>query len=189
MQTWTNQNINQTTKFNTWCRADRWDEGRCALCLPHLPTPVIQPSGGRQREPLPFSAAPDEIKGMNRQRNWESCSTNPPTQSAATTKALWQGLEAEQYNHSLILANPARVLLIWVLCSKAPQWQKTAEQALLLFFTSLEFILLNRRDSRLLLLQSGLVTPRSMLDECTWVIKGTVVQSKSFVNCSFWRWS
>lgn len=123
MQTWTNQNINQTTKFNTWCRADRWDEGRCALCLP----------------PLPFSAAPDEIKGMNRQRNWESCSTNPPTQSAATTKALWQELEAEQYNHSLILANPAGVHLIWVLCSKAPQWQKTEEQPLLLFFTSLEF--------------------------------------------------
>lgn len=78
---------NQTLKFNTWYRADWWDEGRCALCLPHLSTPVIQPSDGRQREPLPLPAVPDEIKGLNRQRNWESCSTNPPTQSAETTKS------------------------------------------------------------------------------------------------------
>lgn len=63
VQTWTNQNIAQTTKSNTWCGADRWAEGRCALCLPHLPAPVTQPSDDRPREPLPFSAAPDEIKG------------------------------------------------------------------------------------------------------------------------------
>lgn len=135
MQTWTNQNINQTTKFNTWCRADRWDEGRCALCLPHLPTPVIQPSDGRQREPLPFSAAPDEIKGMNRQRNWESCSTNPPTQSAATTKALWQGLEAEQYNHSLILANPAGVHLSALLKGTSVAEDRGASSALIFYLT------------------------------------------------------
>lgn len=57
------------------------------------------------------------------------------------------------------------------------------------FLPHLNFILLNWRDSRLLLLQSGPETPRSMLDECTWVIKGTVAQSKSFVSCSFWRWN
>lgn len=40
-----------------------------------------------RREPLPSTVAWCEIKGMSRRRKWESCSTNPPTLSAATTKA------------------------------------------------------------------------------------------------------
>lgn len=107
---WSNANLNKSraliellksTSDTGWM--ERWRQMCSLSCTPaHSCHSAIRRQA--EREPLPFSAAPDEIKGMNRQRNWESRSTNPPTQSAATTKAFWQGLKAEQYNHILIWA-------------------------------------------------------------------------------------
>lgn len=68
----------------------RWRQ-MCSLSC----TPVHSCRSAIRRQargtPLPLPAAPDEIKGVNRQRKWESCSENPPTQSAATTKSPLRG--------------------------------------------------------------------------------------------------
>lgn len=133
VQTWTNQNIAQTTKSNTWCGADRWAEGRCALCLPHLPTPVTQPSDDRPREPLPFSAAPDEIKG-DEQTETESHTQQILPHSLQQQQKPSDGLEAEQCNHSLITADYSGRALSEVHCSKAPQWWQIEEQTPFLIF-------------------------------------------------------
>lgn len=67
----------------------RWRQ-MCSLSC----TPVHSCRSAIRRQargtPLPLPAAPDEIKGVNRQRKWESCSENPPTQSAATTERDWK---------------------------------------------------------------------------------------------------
>ena len=90
-------------KSNTWLRADWWDEGRCALCRPHLSSVVIQPSDGRHREPLPLPAAPDKIKGMTTDRETDShAQLILPHSLQQQQKALSEGLQAAQYNHSLI---------------------------------------------------------------------------------------
>lgn len=84
------QSINQTLQFITWRRADG-EMKADVLSVFHTcpPLPFSHQTAGRGN-PCPYLQYQTRLKGWT-DRETEPCSTNPPTQSAATTKSPLRG--------------------------------------------------------------------------------------------------
>ncbi len=66
--------------------------------------------------PCPYLQHQTRLKGTNRQRNWESCFTNPPTQSAATTKSPQRGAGSCTVHPQCDLLEQTPLEQFWVEC-------------------------------------------------------------------------